>query len=84
MITDKQNEKNREAALKLLAETNAALGIPEAPNRPEGVNAFQASQPGYQDWLKAKLSEFHRMRAEATGATLFADVWKAWKRRSWK
>jgi transcriptional regulator with XRE-family HTH domain len=80
MITDEQNEKNREAALKRLAEVNAALGI----ETPEGdpIIAANAHNPARfsLEGLKAAVRRFHKLKDEATGATLAADVWKAFNR----
>ena len=83
-MNDEQNEKNKKAALKLLAEMNAALGIPESANDPSAVCASALAKPENRARIKALVAEFNRLRAEGIGAGLHEFVWKSWKARSWK
>lgn len=80
MIDDKQNEQNKKAALRLLEETNKALGLPTPEGDPIlSANAQNRAKFGLGG-LKAAVTQFHRLRDEGIGATLAADIWKAWKR----
>ena len=84
MISDEKNERNKEAALKLLAETNEALGIPETANDPNRVDASALAEPENRSRIKALVAEFNRLRAEGIGTTLHKDIWASWRKRSWK
>lgn len=83
MISDEKNEQNKKAALKLLAETNKAMGIPEVCNRVRAT-VGSVDLADIRGRVQLLLTEFHRLKAATVGATLYADVWKAWKARTWK
>jgi hypothetical protein len=83
-ISDEKNAANREAALKLYAELNAALGI-EIPVGDPVVGAALRNRERFNPVaMAAMVKELHRIQAESVAATLHATVWRNWKARTWR
>lgn len=76
--------KNREAGLKLLAEVNAALGLPVSANDPNAVSANASRKRYSPQAFTARVAEYFKLRDAAVGSTLHADIWAAWNARTYR
>lgn len=83
MLTDEENKLNKAVALKLAAELNRALGIPEDCDQvPAPPPIYDKAE--FAAKLRATVASFYKLREAVTATTLHAAVWAKRKTTTWR